>query len=110
MSKQFISKEETLTEFFNKSSYSITLPERVEKRAKELCPDLEGWNTAKIKTYFLTTFGNDTFNKHWADKLVKEYGYMIWNHVWKANRKELGDKKAEALAIKTVNDFERNFK
>lgn len=103
-------EQERETEFFNSSSYGVTLPERVEKRANEVCPNLVTWNTAKLKAYFLGTFGKDDFNPYWADKLTKEYSYMVHTTVWRNNRKELGDKKAEQLAIKAVNDFEKFFK
>ena len=87
---------------------------QLHNQAMELCQQddviFEPWDTAvKLNELLITTIKEPYFRDYWANRLVSEFGYMVWNCVYNHKCKEMNDKKATKLADNVTEKFCRNF-
>lgn len=111
MAKQHQTKQNF--RFFNTTPYNkYGLFDELETLTKDLSNKFNTqtpvtWVTAKEKSENLKKVTIQYFEHYWANSLVFEFGFILWNAVYDQHGR---DKKAENMANDAVTQLERNFK
>lgn len=103
--------------FFNKRPFKKSAALTIETIAKDAplvaakykVDDFSVWCTvADLEENLEKVWGTDDdhFQRWWADRLVMEYSYMVWNQVVDAN---LGEKRPENIGDRAQAEFEKKF-
>ena len=90
-------KEKTYM-FFNKLDFKSMNPDDLIKRVQDMAADtlleynkgVDPWCTfVNLEAQVVKTWDTeDVFIRFWLDRLIEDYGYMIWNVVYKKYYKE----------------------
>lgn len=52
------------------------------------------------------SYSDEHFKRYWADQLVREMGFMLWNSVYNEEKSKVSEKAAD----KAVQEFENKFR